>query len=91
MGLKDSSGMGNGPSGPQGPALWVAYVVRDKITGRIQEIAKTPLESSGQRLTRMTPISWGAECSTYVQWAYEVIDMIHPAVTAMDWSIVDCQ
>jgi hypothetical protein len=26
-----------------------------------------------------------------VQWAYEIIDMIHPAVTMEDWSLVDCQ
>jgi hypothetical protein len=36
-------------------------VVRDEITGRIQEIAKTPLETLAQRLAHMAPISWGAE------------------------------
>jgi hypothetical protein len=44
-----------------------------------------------RRLTHMTPISWGAECSMYMQWAYKVIDMIQLAVTATDWSLVDCQ
>jgi hypothetical protein len=39
----------------------------------------------------MVPVSWGAECSTYVQWPYEIIDMIHSAVTTEDWSLVDCQ
>jgi hypothetical protein len=39
----------------------------------------------------MVPLSWGAECSAYVQWACEIIDMIHSAVTVADWSLVDCQ
>jgi hypothetical protein len=66
-------------------------VVKDKIARRIQEIAKTPLESSLRRMTQMVPMSWGADCSTNVQWAYEIIDMIHSAVTTEDWSLVDCQ
>jgi hypothetical protein len=65
--------------------------VRDEIASRIQTKAKTPLESSGRRLAHMMPISWGAECSAYIQWAYEIIDMIHSAVTIADWSLVDCQ
>ncbi len=42
-------------------------------------------------MTQMIPVSWGAECSTYVQWAYKVIDMIHSAVTTEEWSLIDCQ
>jgi hypothetical protein len=65
-------------------------VVKDKIAGRIQEIAKTPLESSARRLALMLPISWGADCSTYVQRAFKFIDMIHTSITISDWSLVDC-
>ena len=66
-------------------------VVKNEIEGRVQEIAKTPLESFSRRMMQMLPVSWGAECSTYVQWAYEIIDMIHSAVTIEDWSLIDCQ
>ncbi len=65
-------------------------MVKDKIAGRIQEIAKTPLESSARRLALMLPISWGADCSTYVQRAFKFIDMIHTSITISDWSLVDC-
>jgi hypothetical protein len=42
-------------------------------------------------MAQVVPVSWGAKCSAYVQWAYEIIDMIHSAVTTEDWSLVDCQ
>jgi hypothetical protein len=39
----------------------------------------------------MVPVSWESECSAQVQWAYELIDMIHPAITTEDWTLMDCQ
>jgi hypothetical protein len=66
-------------------------VVKGEIDGRIQEIARTPTESSTQKLAHMMPISWGAECGAYIQWVYEVIDMIYSAISPVNWSLVDCQ
>ncbi len=65
--------------------------MKDETVERIREIAKTPLKSSARRMAHMVPMSWGAECSAYVQWACEIIDMIHLAVTVADWSLVNCQ
>jgi hypothetical protein len=39
----------------------------------------------------MVPVLWGSECSAHVQWAYELIDMIHPTITTEDWTLLDCQ
>jgi hypothetical protein len=36
------------------------------------------------------PISWAAKSGIFIQWAYEIIDMIHSAVSPSDWSLVDC-
>ncbi len=65
--------------------------MKNEITGRIHEIAKMPLKCTAQRMAQVAPVLWGAECSTYVQWAFEIIDMIHSAVTTKDWSLEDCQ
>ncbi len=39
----------------------------------------------------MAPTTWAAECSAHVQWEPELIDMVHPAITTEDWSLMDCQ
>jgi hypothetical protein len=39
----------------------------------------------------MAPTTWASECSRHVQWAQELIDMIHLAITAEDWTLMDCQ
>ncbi len=39
----------------------------------------------------MAPTSWEAECSAHVAWAKMLVEMIHPAVTTEDWSLMDCQ
>ncbi len=39
----------------------------------------------------MSPTSWAAECSSHVTWAKGLIEMMHPAVTTEDWSLMDCQ
>jgi hypothetical protein len=39
----------------------------------------------------MSPLSWAALCSAHVTWAKGLIEMMHPAVTTEDWSLMDCQ
>jgi len=39
----------------------------------------------------MAPTTWAAECSAHVQWASGLIEMMHPAITTEDWSLMDCQ
>ncbi len=52
---------------------------------------RLPLESATRRMVQMAPTTWEAECSAHVQWAYELMDMIHPAITTEDWTLLDCQ
>jgi hypothetical protein len=40
---------------------------------------------------QMAPTSWEAECSAHVAWAEMLVEMMHPAVTTEDWSLMDCQ
>jgi hypothetical protein len=65
--------------------------VRNEIASMINEIEKMPLDSATQRRLQMEPILWGSECTAHVQWAYELIDMIHPTITTEDWTLLDCQ
>ena len=39
----------------------------------------------------MSPTSWAAECRAHVTWARGLIEMMHPAVTTEDWSLMGCQ
>ncbi len=39
----------------------------------------------------MAPTTWAAECCTHVLWARGLIEMMHPAITTEDWSLMDCQ
>ncbi len=39
----------------------------------------------------MSPTTRVAECSAHVQWAKGLIEMMHPAITTEDWSLMDCQ
>ncbi len=39
----------------------------------------------------MAPTTWTAECCAQVLWARGLIEMIHPAITTEDWSLMDCQ
>ncbi len=57
----------------------------------MSEITKVPLEFAAKRRMQMSPTSWTAECSAHVAWAKGLIEMIHPAVTTEDWSLMDCQ
>jgi hypothetical protein len=49
------------------------------------------MESSEQMLAHIMPISRGAKCIVYLQWAYEIIDTIHSGISLADWSLADCQ
>ncbi len=62
-----------------------------QIASRMNEIAKLPLESATRRRMQMAPTTLASACSEHMQWAQELIDMIHPAITAEDWTLMDCQ
>jgi hypothetical protein len=57
----------------------------------VSEITKVPLEFATKRRMLMSPTSWAAECGAHVAWARGLIEMMHPAVTTEDWSLMDCQ
>jgi hypothetical protein len=54
-------------------------------------MTKAPLEFAVKRRMQMSRTSWAAECSAHVAWAKMLIEMMHPAVTMEDWSLMDCQ
>ncbi len=61
------------------------------MASRVSEMTKAPLEFAVKRRMQMSPTSWAAECSAHVAWAKMLIEMMHPAVTTEDWSLMDCQ
>ncbi len=65
--------------------------MKSKVASRVNEIAKLPLEFATKRRMQMAPTTWAAECSAHLQWARGLIEMIHPAITTEDWSLMDCQ
>jgi hypothetical protein len=65
--------------------------VKSEVDSRVSEITKVPLEFVTKRRMQMSPTSWAAECSAHVAWAKLLIEMMHPAVTTEDWSLIDCQ
>jgi hypothetical protein len=65
--------------------------VKSEVANRVSEITKAPLEFAAKRRMQMSPTSWAAECSAHVAWAKGIIEMMHPAVTTEDWSLMDCQ
>ncbi len=67
------------------------HTVKSEVANRVREITKVPLEFAIKRRMQMSPTSWAAECSAYVTWAKGLIEMMHPAVTTEDWSLMDCQ
>jgi hypothetical protein len=62
-----------------------------KVASRVSEMTKALLEFAVKRRMQMAPTSWEAECSAHVAWAKMLIEMMHPAVTTEDWSLMDCQ
>jgi hypothetical protein len=67
------------------------HMVSSKVASRINDIGKLPLEFATKRRMQMAPTTRAAECSTHVQWARGLIEMMHPAITTGDWSLMDCQ
>jgi len=65
--------------------------VKSEVANRVSEMTKAPLEFAVKRRMQMAPTSWEAECSAHVAWAKVLIEMIQPAVTTEDWSLMDCQ
>jgi hypothetical protein len=65
--------------------------VKNEVASRVSEITKVPLEFATKRRMQMSPTSWAAECDAHVSWAKGLIEMMHPAVTTEDWSLMDCQ
>jgi hypothetical protein len=65
--------------------------VKSEVASRVGEMTKAPLEFAAKRRMQMAPTSWEAECSAHVAWAEMLIEMMHPAVTTEDWSLMDCQ
>jgi hypothetical protein len=65
--------------------------VKSEVANRMSKIMKVPLEFATKRRMQMSPTSWAAECSAHVTWAKGLIEMMHPAVTTEDWSLMDCQ
>ncbi len=65
--------------------------VKSKVANRVSEITKVLLEFATKRRMQMSPTSWAAECSAHVAWAKGLIEMMHPAVTTENWSLMDCQ
>ncbi len=65
--------------------------VKSEVASRVSKITKVPLEFATKRRMQMSPTSWAAECGAHVAWAKGLIEMMHPAVTTEDWSLMDCQ
>jgi hypothetical protein len=65
--------------------------VKSEVASRVSEMTKAPLEFAVKRRMQMSPTSWAAECNAHVAWAKGLIEMMHPAVTTEDWSLMDCQ
>jgi hypothetical protein len=65
--------------------------VKSEVASRVSEMTKAPLEFAVKRRMQMSPTSWAAECSAHVAWAKGLIEMMHPAVTTEDSSLMDCQ
>jgi hypothetical protein len=65
--------------------------VKSEVANRVSEMTKAPLEFAVKRRMQMAPTSWEAECSAHVAWAKMLVEMMHPAVTTEDWSLMDCQ
>ncbi len=65
--------------------------MKSEVANRVSEMTKAPLEFAVKRRMQMAPTSWEAECSAHVAWAKMLVEMIHPAVTTEDWSLMDCQ
>ena len=65
--------------------------VKSEVANRVREMTKAPLEFAVKRRMQMAPTSWEAECSAHVAWAKMLVEMIQPAVTTEDWSLMDCQ
>ncbi len=67
------------------------HTVKSEVANRVNEITKLLLEFATKRRMQMSPTSWAAECCAHVMWAKGLIEMMHPAVTTEDWSLMDCQ
>ncbi len=65
--------------------------VKSEVAIRVSEMTKAPLEFAVKRRMQMSPTSWAAECNAHDAWAKGLIEMMHPAVTTEDWSLMDCQ
>jgi hypothetical protein len=65
--------------------------VKSEVANRVSKMTKAPLEFAVKRRRQMAPTSWEAECSAHVAWAKMLVEMMHPAVTTEDWSLMDCQ
>ncbi len=65
--------------------------VKSEVASRVSKMTKAPLEFAVKRRMQMAPTSWEAECSAHFAWAKMLIEMMHPAVTTEDWSLMDCQ
>jgi hypothetical protein len=67
------------------------HMVRSEVAIRVNEITKLPLEVATKRRIQMAPTTWAAECCAHALWARGLIEMMHPAITTEDWSLMDCQ
>jgi hypothetical protein len=67
------------------------HTVKSEVANRVNEIKKLPLEFATKRRMQMSPTSWAAECCAHVTWTKGLIEIMHPAVTTEDWSLMDCQ
>jgi hypothetical protein len=65
--------------------------VKSEVASRVSEMTKALLEFAVKRRMQMSPTSWAAECNAHVAWAKGLIEMMHPAMTTEDWSLMDCQ
>jgi hypothetical protein len=65
--------------------------VKSEVASPVSEMTKAPLEFAVKRRMQMSPTLWAAECSAHDPWAKMLIEMMHPAVTTEDWSLMDCQ
>ncbi len=63
--------------------------VKSEVASRVSEMTKAPLEFAVKRRMQMASTSWEAECSAHLAWAKVLIEMMHPAVTTEDWSLMD--
>jgi hypothetical protein len=66
-------------------------MVKSEVARRVSEMTKAPLEFTVKRRMPKSPTSWAAECNAHVAWAKGLIEMMHPAVTTEDWSLMDYQ